>query len=311
MTDANYGFPMVANFLSLYEIPGTVKPEVCLIGIGYQINNFSESVSQWSAWRTRDLTPPVPDARTATKSQEETGGAAKFLAYIVKEVFPFVESNYRVSSTGRGLAGYSYGGLFSLYVFLKQPELFSNYFAGSPSIEFGDRILFDYEKEYASSHKDLKAHLFMSNGGDEVPEMISGMQKMADVLQSRKYPGLKIQTHIFPDENHISGTPASVMRAITALYLPPARKEIRLSPQVLARYAGVYEIRPGLDMTITHEGSQLFSTVTGQLKVPLFAETETKFFFKAVEAQCEFIKDDKGVVTHAVLLPAKMKAQKK
>jgi hypothetical protein len=134
---------------------------------------------------------------------------------------------------------------------------------------------------------------------------------MSDVLNSRKYPGLKIETCVFRNENHISGAPASIMRGITALYLPPARKEIRLSPQVLSRYVGVYEMGPGMDMAITLEGSQLFSTVTGSLKVPLFAETETRFFFKAVEAQCEFIKDEKNVVTHAVLYPAKMKVVKK
>ena len=125
MIDANYGFPMVANFLSLYEIPGTSQPEICLVGIGYKIDSFSESFNQWSAWRTRDLTPPIPKrpAADSAKSQEETGGAGKFLEFLAKEVFPFVESNYRISTTGRGLAGYSYGGLFSLYVLLKEPEL--------------------------------------------------------------------------------------------------------------------------------------------------------------------------------------------
>jgi hypothetical protein len=101
------------------------------------------------------------------------------------------------------------------------------------------------------------------------------------------------------------------MRGITALYLPPARKEIKLSPQVLSRYVGVYEIGPGMDMAITLEGGQLFSTVTGSLKLPLFAETETRFFFKYLDAQCEFIKDGNNIVTHAILYPAKMKVVKK
>jgi uncharacterized protein len=306
MTDANYAFPMAANFLSLYELPRPVEPEVCLIGIGYKINTMRE----WYGWRTRDLTPPVSQSRaTDTQPGEEIGGAPKFLEFIVKELFPFVESQYRISATGRGLGGYSYGGLFSLYVLFKQPDLFSIYVAGSPSISFGDGILFDYEKEYASSHKDLNAQLFMSAGGDEGIGMISGMKKMAGVLESRKYPGLKIQTHVFPDESHVSGCAVSIMRAIKALYKD--RKEIKLSTEILTKYAGIYEIKPGMDMTVTLEGSRLFAVVTGQSKVPLFAETETKFFFKSVEAQCEFIKDGKGVVTHAILLPAKMKAQKK
>jgi hypothetical protein len=36
---------------------------------------------------------------------------------------------------------------------------------------------------------------------------------------------------------------------------------------------------------------------TGQTKFPLFAESETKFFLKVVDAQVEFIRDP---TTHAV-----------
>jgi hypothetical protein len=40
---------------------------------------------------------------------------------------------------------------------------------------------------------------------------------------------------------------------------------------------------------------------TNQPKFPLFAESETMFFLKLVDAQVEFFKDDKGNVTHLVL----------
>jgi hypothetical protein len=33
----------------------------------------------------------------------------------------------------------------------------------------------------------------------------------------------------------------------------------------------------------------------------LFAEAEGKFFFKAIDAQVEFVKDDAGAITHAML----------
>ncbi len=40
---------------------------------------------------------------------------------------------------------------------------------------------------------------------------------------------------------------------------------------------------------------------TGQPKRPIFAESETMFFLKAVDAQIEFFKNAKGEVTHLVL----------
>ncbi len=44
------------------------------------------------------------------------------------------------------------------------------------------------------------------------------------------------------------------------------------------------------------------SQATGQGKIELFAETETKFFLKVVEAQIEFVKDDSGQLRKLILL---------
>jgi predicted alpha/beta superfamily hydrolase len=224
-TDANRSFPMVANMVSIFEVPRLVEPEIIVIGIGYKIKDLAD----WGAWRTRDLTPtniPALDTTwtkmltgmTGRQFVVKSGGAATFLEFIVKEVFPFVESNYRVSPTGRGIGGYSYGGLFSLYVLFKQPELFSIYYAGSPSIDYDKGVLFNFEKEYASTHKDLNAKLFMSAGMSEDTMMVTNMKKMADLMQSRNYPGLTVETHVFPGETHESCYPSSIMRALRVLY---------------------------------------------------------------------------------------------
>jgi len=78
-------------------------------------------------------------------------------------------------------------------------------------------------------------------------------------------------------------------------------KEIAVPHKILAQYTGTYELQPGFDLVITLEGDQLVSHATGQDKAPLFAESETKFFFKVVDAEIEFLKNDKGVVTHLML----------
>jgi CubicO group peptidase (beta-lactamase class C family) len=79
------------------------------------------------------------------------------------------------------------------------------------------------------------------------------------------------------------------------------RKEIALSNDILSQYVGTYELQPGFDLVITLEGDQLISQATGQGKVPIFAETETKFFPKVIDATIEFFKDDKGAVSHLIL----------
>ena len=69
------------------------------------------------------------------------------------------------------------------------------------------------------------------------------------------------------------------------------RKEIAVPRNILQQYTGAYELQPGFDLVVTLEGDQLMTQATGQAKLPLFAESETKFFLKAVDAQVEFARD--------------------
>jgi CubicO group peptidase (beta-lactamase class C family) len=79
------------------------------------------------------------------------------------------------------------------------------------------------------------------------------------------------------------------------------RKEIALPVATLSKYVGTYELQPGVDMLIRLDGDHLTTQLTGQQQFPIFAESETKFFLKVVDAQVEFIKDASGAVTHAVM----------
>ncbi len=83
--------------------------------------------------------------------------------------------------------------------------------------------------------------------------------------------------------------------------LPSERKEITVAPAVLEQYVGTYEIAPKVNMMIRLDADQLTGQVSGQGKLPLFAQSETKFFLKVVDAEIEFGKDDEGAVTHLVL----------
>ncbi len=83
--------------------------------------------------------------------------------------------------------------------------------------------------------------------------------------------------------------------------LPSERKEIKLPATLLAQYAGTYEVSPEFKIVMTVEGDQLMTQATGQPKFPLFAESETKFFLKVVDAEVEFVRDAKGEISHLIL----------
>lgn len=82
---------------------------------------------------------------------------------------------------------------------------------------------------------------------------------------------------------------------------PKERKEIKVGTKVLDTYVGEYQLAPNFVITISREGDRLFGHPTGQAKLELFAETETDFFLKVVDAQLTFVKDANGQVTHLVL----------
>ena len=52
---------------------------------------------------------------------------------------------------------------------------------------------------------------------------------------------------------------------------------------------------------MTLEDGRLMTQATGQNKLEVFAESETKFFLKAVDAQLTFGRDEAGKVSHVTL----------
>ena len=86
-----------------------------------------------------------------------------------------------------------------------------------------------------------------------------------------------------------------------SVVLPSEKKEISVAPAVLSKYVGTYELMPGFNIVMTLENGQLMTQATNQPKFPLFAQSDTKFFLKVVEAELEFFKDDKGEVTYFML----------
>jgi hypothetical protein len=82
---------------------------------------------------------------------------------------------------------------------------------------------------------------------------------------------------------------------------PGVRKEVKVAEKILKQYVGDYELQPGFVLSVTLEGTQLFTQATGQVKVEVYPESETKFFLKVVEAQIEFGKDNTGKVTKLTL----------
>lgn len=77
--------------------------------------------------------------------------------------------------------------------------------------------------------------------------------------------------------------------------------EPRIKPEVLAEYAGTYALFGNFKLTVTVERGRLMVQATNQPKFPVYAKSETEFFYKVVDAQLTFERDQAGKVTRVVL----------
>ncbi len=94
--------------------------------------------------RTRDLTPTHVDVMFGDSSFVVTsGGGEKFMDFMEKELIPYVENNYPVTSY-RTFVGHSFGGLAAVYSLLSRPQIFSNYVAIDPSLWWDDWIMVNW-----------------------------------------------------------------------------------------------------------------------------------------------------------------------
>ena len=84
-------------------------------------------------------------------------------------------------------------------------------------------------------------------------------------------------------------------------FRPVYRTAIKLDPNVLARYVGVYQLTPSFSLAFTLEGDQLMTQATGQPKFPIFPESTAKFFLKVVDAEVEFFPNGSGHIGYLIL----------
>ncbi len=89
------------------------------------------------------------------------------------------------------------------------------------------------------------------------------------------------------------------------------RTPIEMSVELLQDYVGQYQLSPLARFDITLDGSHLRAQLTAQPAVRIYPEAEDEFFYRMVDAQLSFVREENGQVTSLVLhqngqdLPAK------
>jgi hypothetical protein len=79
------------------------------------------------------------------------------------------------------------------------------------------------------------------------------------------------------------------------------KNEVIIDTAILKDYVGSYELMPGFVITISLEGDRLMGQATGQQKVRLYPESETKFFIKEADGQIPFHRDETRQISQPTL----------
>src|SRR5713101_1299638 len=82
----------------------------------------------------------------------------------------------------------------------------------------------------------------------------------------------------------------------------PQHTEIKIDAKLFDQYAGQYSFvdDPEFMLNFWREGEKFFMQPTNQGRVEIFAESETRFFLKIMEAQATFVFDAGGRVAGVV-----------
>lgn len=232
VTDGNMAFATAAATMGVLPLePGGPRP-ACVVGIGYDLAGEGEHGEHF-ARRNRDLTPSrAPDWEARMRAAPppfgigddvRTGGGDRFLDFIIDELKPWLAANLPVDADDCTLAGSSFGAMLALYALFTRPSAFRGHLAISPSLWWANHQLVHLEEEFARSHADLDAALYLCVGGEEEAQapsarMVSTFREFASKIEARAYPSLRLKYEVLTGETHVSVFNAGLTNGVRRLF---------------------------------------------------------------------------------------------
>lgn len=189
MHDAQNLFDNATSYIGEWQVDETLNSYFKKTGKGFIV----VGVENGGAKRIEEYTP--------WKNAKYGGGkGAIYIDFLVNELKPYIDSNYRTKTTANETAiiGSSLGGLISFYGGLKYPNVFGKIGALSTSFWFSDEI-----HDFALKNgKVTNTKLYLLVGEDEGENMVTDTKKMEQLLLENGFPKTKLFSKIVPEAKH-------------------------------------------------------------------------------------------------------------
>ncbi|QMW04365.1 alpha/beta hydrolase [Spirosoma foliorum] len=202
-----YSKDSMANYPVIYLLDGSADEDFIHIAGLVQFANFSWVnllpksivVGIANVDRRRDFTYPTTIEKDK-KDYPTTGHSQKFIAFLEKELQPYIQKKYS-SNPNKTIIGQSLGGLLATEILFKKPDLFNQYIIVSPSLWWDNESLLAHQPAFLQAGFHQKTMVFVAVGKEgKIMETDSG--RLMDMLKKAPVGTLKSDFHYFADENH-------------------------------------------------------------------------------------------------------------
>ena len=285
LLDAQWDFPLLYAIYGEQYYDGFV-PGLIIVGILWGGENPDPNVL-----RLRDFTP------TDEGDNGESGGADKFLAFLDKELIPYVDREFRTSGN-RTLAGSSLGGLFTLYALFNRPDLFDNFIPTSPATPWDGGSVFISIAGFAERSAANPGRLFVA--ASELEQLRPPFEDLVSMLKERGYPGLTWTSHLVSGAGHSGVKAEGYSRGLQFAYQRP---DLALSAGDRQRLLGSYRSADGSGTAVVFQREGRIwgrAPETGQER-EFHARDRLDFYHPGEFMNVRFLANETGEVTGFVV----------
>ena len=164
------------------------------------------------------------DEYTPTRGERFGGKADAYGRMLVEELKPFIDRTYRTrkDAANTGLGGSSFGGLVSLYLGLKYPDVFGKLAVVSPSVWWDSRFPLRQVAALAA-HPPLR--IWMDMGTGEGERSVADARALRDALVAKGWtPGKDLSYLEAPGAEHNEDAWARRVEPMLRFLFPEARR---------------------------------------------------------------------------------------
>lgn len=149
--------------------------------------------------RSRDMFP------VKVRKSPTSGGASRFLRFMVEELKPFVDRRYRTSRYDI-LSGASNAGLFVVYALLSRPNSFEAYIASSPMLGWCREFMFELAEKRFSESESLDKYLFLVHGAEDESFVTSHVADFAELIEAKAPDNFRWSLKVVEGGGHVPFT---------------------------------------------------------------------------------------------------------